>query len=75
MTCVASSTDSTTSPCTQVKGQYIKTVAVRACDQYMYSTLYLIRYCNYYFFAIVLVWVLFKGGIYFVGKLTDSNNS
>ena len=43
MTCVASSTDSTTSPCTQVKGQYIKTVA--GSSQYGHVNSTCIAYC------------------------------
>ena len=34
-----------------------------------------IRRCGYYFFSLfVLVRLLFKGGVYFVGKLAVSNN-
>ena len=34
-----------------------------------------IRHYGYYFFLLfILVWLLFEGGIYFVGKSADSND-
>ena len=42
-------------------------------SKYMYC-ISPIRRHGYYFFAVHLVWLLFEGGVYFVGMPVDSNN-